>query len=133
MEEQSAQAPLGTALFSQAVPSALCCVALCCVVFFFLFVVPPAGRACPPLALTLSLGGGGLPVLVELGRSGIRRVVHRSGRLEVLGTEGPWDVSTGWWDAPVRRRYFQVTGPREVAWLFVEPETRDWFLAGWLD
>ena len=92
---------------------------------------PPSPSDEPPVAFRREQPPQ--PVQVELGRSGIRRVVHRSGRLEVLGTEGPWDVSTGWWDAPVRRRYFQVTGPREVAWLFVEPETRDWFLAGWLD
>jgi len=74
-----------------------------------------------------------LPIDVQLGRQGIRRVAFRFGCLDIQSTQGPWDISSSWWDAPVRRRYFQVAGRGAVAWIYLEPDTRSWFLAGWLD
>lgn len=74
-----------------------------------------------------------LTVEVQWGRRGIRRVTHRFGHLDVQSTQGPWDLSTDWWGVPLRRRYFQVAGPSAVALLYLEPDTRSWFLAGWLD
>jgi hypothetical protein len=74
-----------------------------------------------------------LNVEVQWGRRGIRRVTHRFGYLDVQSTQGPWDISTAWWAVPLRRRYFQVAGPSAVALLYLEPDTRSWFLAGWLD
>jgi len=74
-----------------------------------------------------------LTVEVQWGRRGIRRVTHRFGHLDVQSTQGPWDISTAWWGVPLRRRYFQVAGPSAVALLYLEPDTRSWFLAGWLD
>ena len=74
-----------------------------------------------------------LPIEVHSDRRGIHSFRHRFGRLDVLRTEGPWDISGRWWDMPVRRRYFQVMSRSEVAWIYLDPESRCWFLAGWLD
>ena len=74
-----------------------------------------------------------LPVEVEMGRAGPRCLRHRFGKIEVVRSDGPWDISGNWWDGPVRRRYFQVFGRCEIAWVYFEPDRRSWFLAGWLD
>jgi protein ImuB len=74
-----------------------------------------------------------LPIEVRQDRRGIHSLKHRFGRLDVLRTQGPWDISGSWWDAPVRRRYFQVASRDAVAWIYFEPDSRCWFLAGWLD
>ena len=74
-----------------------------------------------------------LPIEVQLERGVIQSLRHRFGSLHVLKTEGPWDISGEWWDRGVRRRYFQVAGQSAVAWIYLESESRSWFLAGWLD
>jgi len=74
-----------------------------------------------------------MAVEVQWGSRGIRRVTCRFGHLEIDSTRGPWDISASWWESPLRRRYFQVSGRQAVAWLYFEPDLGAWFLVGWLD
>jgi nucleotidyltransferase/DNA polymerase involved in DNA repair len=74
-----------------------------------------------------------LPLEVQLERGVVQSFRCHFGSFDVLKTEGPWDISGEWWSRGVRRRYFQVTGRAVVAWIYLEPESRCWFLAGWLD
>lgn len=75
------------------------------------------------------------PIRVDLRGDRIAAFRHAGGRLWAERVLGPWDVSHGWWEAEGgrSRRCYQVEGEGAVAWLFFEPTTEGWFLAGWLD
>ncbi len=75
------------------------------------------------------------PVDVELSDGRIVSFRYGGGRVRARRVLGPWDVSTGWWqaDGGQARRCFQVEGRDEVAHLYYEPRSRGWFLAGWID
>ena len=75
------------------------------------------------------------PIRVDLRGDRIAAFRHAGGRLWADRVLGPWDVSHGWWeeDGGRSRRCYQVEGDGAVAYLFFEPCSEGWFLAGWLD
>jgi nucleotidyltransferase/DNA polymerase involved in DNA repair len=58
---------------------------------------------------------------------------HRGGWMSADRAVGPWDSSTGWWEAERRRRTWQIEGRGSVAQVSFDPDRAGWFLEGWLD
>ena len=74
------------------------------------------------------------PVRVDQRRGRIAGFRLKGRRYPVESSQGPWDVSTGWWSArATRRRYYLCEGGGHQAQLYLEPELGQWFLAGWID
>lgn len=58
---------------------------------------------------------------------------YRGGWMPAERSLGPWDSSTGWWEAERRRRTWQIQGRGSVAQVTYDPDLSGWFLEGWLD